>query len=267
MEEFRISSLSRYLVFFCLLLICCVSGCTYKLSPDLSQADVSFLKNRFLDSSQAVKEASTWPSNRRYFFLIHAFSQMGVTRCDHYLPADECFEPKKEGFAMTLHSELWQVQKKDGEYRYVYDIHKPRRILKNLSVLINQIHEKPEYMIVFSYLSSDMKVINRITYFMEFAHYFMASCPMRPASWYFVEGDTGFDHLMKSLLRSKEISIRTQKLKTSFLRKRYVLFQPGENGKDRAQTYLLRQDFQTISDEIIKNNGLKQYKELFCWLK
>ena len=190
---------------------------------------------------------------------------MGIIRCDHYLPADECFKTQKRKFNITLHSELWQVQKKDGEYRYAYDIHKPKRILKNLSVRVDQTHQEPDYVVVFDYLSSNMKVIDKIVYFMELAHYFIANCSMRPATWYFVEGTPGFDHLMKSLLKKKEMSIRTEKLEDKFLRNRHVIFQPGEVGKNKSKTYLISiQNSQTIFNEIIKENRSQRYKKLFC---
>ena len=181
-------------------------GCIHKLNPDISSDDILFLKKRLTHSSQAIHKPSSWPPNRRYFFLIRTFAQMGVLRCDHFLPDPACFHPKTSENPWVLTSEKIPIQfdeKSPDRYTYFHEPDRPMRNLKN--ILIAQKHQKqkkdPNRSIFFDYLRNEASDVDRMIAFLESFHYFYTHCTLRPILISFVEGELGLNHSLKKSYR------------------------------------------------------------------
>ena len=169
---------------------------------------------------------------------------------------------------MTLSSELFQAQKVGQKYTYAYDVQRGKRILKNLAIRIaeesNSIspvstRQEPDYIAVFDYLSPQKEVINHVIIFMELAHYFISNCKMKPAIWYFAEGDLGTDYFSKIYLKKRYDdhfhNQLTQKNRPFLV-------------KTRINRMLFRDlpsvNFDQIFDKTMDAKKMRVYKKIFC---
>ena len=222
-------------------------GCIHKLNPDISSDDILFLKKRLTHSSQAIHKPSSWPPNRRYFFLIRTFAQMGVLRCDHFLPDPACFHPKASENPWVLTSEKIPVQldeKGPDRYAYFHEPDKPMRNLKNMSIAQKQ-KKDPNQIIFFDYLRNEAVYVDRMIAFLESFHYFYTHCTLRPIFISFVEGRLGLDHSLKKSDRlSRRNSFHNQAF-SFFAREGYLLL---ENEQMAAAHFLSHNSM----DELLK---------------
>ena len=165
---------------------------------------------------------------------------------------------------MTLHTESFQAQKRGQQYTYAYDVHKEKRILKNLSVRLNGVSQETEYIMIFDYLSSREEIIDRMVLFMELAHYFINGCTMRPAIWYFVEGEPGLNYFMElHLKKRKQRFTNIDSIHIQLLDKRHALLLLTRMNRIRFEDVPIVDPDQMLS-KVIKTKGIKKHKKIFC---
>ena len=164
---------------------------------------------------------------------------------------------------MTLHTELFQAQKRDQQYIYAYDKYKRKRILKNLFIQLNGSFQEAEYIMLFDYLSSQEKAVNRMILFIELVHYFITNCTMRSAIWYFAEGELGLDYFMKAHLNREQKPTNTNRIRPQLLGRRhpFLLF-VKDNRVQLGDIPIV--DIDRLSGEVMRTKNIKKYEEIFC---
>ncbi len=211
-----------------------------------------------MDSSQIIDKPSSWPANRRYFFLIRSFAEIGVLRCDHFLPEKTCFNKiknqKKNYYILTVEKILVQLKLNHNnlitsiknQYTYLYKAHNSIRSLKN--IMISQPNQKPSHIFIFDYLNNNEEKIRKIILIMELFHYSIKNCQLKPILLSFVEGELAFNHLLKKLYRPNSYRSINKQANTLFRQNGYLSIQ---NKKIIKNSFLKIKDLNKLS--VVKN--------------
>ena len=212
---------------------------------------------------------------------------MGVRRCDHFLPAEDCFVNRHKKInknQQVLLSEKILVQPQVNQnnskinsflipqktkYTYFYKTHDSIRNLKNIIITSTQKmasgqemgikkKKKSTNLLIFDYLRNEPVIINRIIAFMELFHYFSKQCKLKMRTIAFVEGEFALEYLLKKMVLINDSKFSQKKrsfLLENFAKEGYLFI---KNDKIKVNSFLVQRE----RDELMKLTDKK--KSFFC---
>ncbi|MDH5719679.1 MAG: hypothetical protein OEZ13_03565 [Spirochaetia bacterium] len=224
------------------------------LSHEVRSFDLAY-HNFFLNSSaQKSEKISGWKTNRRFYYLARFFSEIGVQRCEPYLPDKNC-ESVENSYKLIKKQEAY-AQENNARNKKAKPL--KNKLLKNMHIQIG--NENPQIIWFFFYAPDNLTNKKSLALFLELSHFFKKNCKKeRPALWLFLEGEPGLSHFLKenaSILELNEFTLNDL-IKNGFL----VLSK--QDSKWMYENIFLEKETGLEEVEYL-NSNIENYYKYFC---